>query len=171
MYEEGKLMSEKDSFVEFFNQFSQAMKEAKEKYTFENEFTFPMEIKGIKKSRQFIKTSWSCPAGSLVKVRPCGEEYEGKTYVGIFLGELAIDNTCRLNKETQELEIIPHTNPAIYVPDLQKIVFGCESWWGKVDSLEEVKEITNEDIENVWYVQLLKGMSSKEKECDEKDEN
>lgn len=120
-------MNEKDSFVEFFNKLSQAMKEAKEKYTFENEFTFPMEIKGIKKSLQFIKNSLDCPTGSLVKVRPCGEEYQGKTYAGIFLGDLAIDNTCRLNKETQELEIIPRNNPAIYVPDLQKIVFGCES--------------------------------------------
>lgn len=149
-------MNKKENVADLFAGFAKALEEAKEKYVFEHEIVFPMEIKGIKKSRQFIRENHSCPAGSLVKIRPCGKEYEDKTYLGIFLGDLAIDTVCRLDRKTKELDIIPHTNPAIFVPDLQKIFFGCESWWGRIGSEKELKEITVEDIENTWYVQLLK---------------
>jgi len=33
---------------------------------------------------------------------------------------------------------------------------GCGSWWGAIDNEEDLKDITDSDIENVWYVQLLK---------------
>lgn len=155
-----------NDFAEFLSGFAKAIKETKEKYLLESNFTYPMEIKGIKKIRNFVKPGFTCEAGSFVKVRPCEEEYEEKTYAGIFLGELAIDNLCRLNKETGELEIIPHTNAAIYVPDLKKIVFGCESWWTEIKDISELKEISDEDIENVWYVQLLKGMTSQNEGSD-----
>ena len=142
-------MEGKDSLLELIGGLSKAIKEAEEKYVFENKFNFPMEINGIKKSQKFISEDRNCEVGSLVKIRPCGGEYQEKTYVGIFLGNLAIDNTCRLNRETNELEIIPYTNPAIFVPDLKRIVFGCESWWGKINSIDEVKD-----------VKLLKSMES-----------
>ena len=45
-------------------------------------------------------------------------------------------------------------NPAIFVPELGKIIFGMESWWGRIKSEEELKDITDGDIENVWHVKM-----------------
>jgi hypothetical protein len=157
------MKEENDDLFEFLGSLSKAIKETEEKYVFEHNFSFPMEITGIKKAYNFVSEDLHCKTGSLVKVRPCGEEYQGKTYIGIFLGNLAIDNICYLNKQTKELEIFPHTNPAIFVPELKKIVFGCESWWGKINSIEEIKDITDEDIENLWYVKLLKNIEEGKK--------
>ena len=44
----------------------------------------------------------------------------------------------------------------MYVFELNKIVFGAESWWRKLNSPEDLKAITDDDIENTWYVKLLK---------------
>ena len=49
-------------------------------------------------------------------------------------------------------------NPAIWVPDLKKIVFGMESWWGVLRSRTISKQITDADIQNVWYVKALQAL-------------
>ena len=54
------------------------------------------------------------------------------------------------------------TNPAIYVFDLQRIIFGAESWWGIIENPEELKDITDDDINNIWYVKALKAMYKEE---------
>lgn len=46
--------------------------------------------------------------------------------------------------------------------DLQRIIFGAESWWGIIESLEELKDITDDDINNIWYVKALKAMHKDE---------
>ena len=51
-------------------------------------------------------------------------------------------------------------NPAIFVPDLNKIIFGCASWWHKIKNIDEIKDITMEDIENTWYVKLAKKLEN-----------
>lgn len=94
--------------------------------------------------------------GCLVAVRPCGEEYGNKTFCGFLLGDLPIYNHITFNSETGELHVFPHRNPAIFVPELKKIVYGCESWWHEITSVEELKDISDSDIDNTWYVQLLK---------------
>lgn len=50
-------------------------------------------------------------------------------------------------------------NPAIFVPELNKIIWGMECWWSEIESIDKSKAITDKDIENQWYVQLLKSMS------------
>ena len=40
------------------------------------------------------------------------------------------------------------------MPELGKIIFGMESWWGRIKSEEELKDITDGDIENVWHVKM-----------------
>lgn len=52
-------------------------------------------------------------------------------------------------------------NPAFYVPSLKRVVFGCESWWGHIDGPDALKQITDEVIDGVWYVQALKSLSEK----------
>jgi hypothetical protein len=93
--------------------------------------------------------------GTLVSIRPCGEEYKNKTYVGFYLGDIALGSSVGLSDNKIQLNFANH-NPAIFVPELGKIIYGCESWWGEIESIEKLKEITNEDIDNVWYVKLLK---------------
>ena len=61
------------------------------------------------------------------------------------------------------LGLSAETNPAIFVPELKQIIYGCESWWGIIDDLNELKDITEEEIESVWYVRLLKEMCGEEK--------
>lgn len=94
--------------------------------------------------------------GSLVKIRPCGDEYHGKTYLGFLVGDLPTEIISNLYTETSTLNISTMKNPAIFVPELKKIIFGYESWWGEIKSEEELKEITNDDIDNVWYIKILK---------------
>lgn len=94
--------------------------------------------------------------GKFTKICPCGEEYKGKTYLRLFLGELPISNHISYMEDTKELKVSFHSNPAIFVFDLNKIVYGCESWWGIIENEEDLKEITESDIDNVWYVKALK---------------
>lgn len=92
--------------------------------------------------------------GDLVQIKPCGEEYKGKTYLGIFLGMAALSTHIEIKEDKFECKLSSY-NPAILVPELKKIIYGCESWWGKINTVEELKQITKEDIESVWYVKLL----------------
>jgi hypothetical protein len=97
--------------------------------------------------------------GTLVRVSPCDEKHKGKTYLGILLGDMPIGVLVSFNRESRKLQITPHSNPAIFVPELKKIIYGYESWWGEIESLEELQDITAEEINSLWYVQLLKEMT------------
>ncbi|MBM7715367.1 hypothetical protein MXL46_11300 [Heyndrickxia sporothermodurans] len=120
---------------------------------------YPLEISGIKQPDNIgIRTdSFSAECGQLVKVRPVNEKYGNKTYLGIYLGDADIGLQISHNRTTKELAIHRHYNPAIFVPELKEIIYGAGSWWGKINSEEELKEISDNDIDNVWYVKLLKG--------------
>lgn len=125
----------------------------------EDEFEYPMEISGIqKKSLPMVHHK---EIGTLVQIRPCAKEYENKTYLGIYMGEFPIDTYIGLHEKTNILDFAHVTNPAIFVPELKKIIFGCESWWGDIKSEEELNDITDNDIDNVWYMRLLKQMDKK----------
>lgn len=96
--------------------------------------------------------------GKFTKIRPCGEEYEGKTYLGLYLGEMPVGHRISHNPDTNELNVSFSTNPGIFVFDLNKIVYGMESWWGIIEDREDLEEITDADIDNVWYVKALKAI-------------
>lgn len=97
--------------------------------------------------------------GVLVRIRPCGEEYKDKTYLGILLGEFPIGAYTLFYKNTGVLEIWPRRNPAIFVPGLRKIIYGNESWWQEIEKPEVLTDITSEEISNLWYVKLLREMA------------
>ena len=88
------------------------------------------------------------------------EEYEGKTYLGVYLGDLPISHHITHDPKTKILKVGTMDNPAIFVPDLNKIIFGCASWWHKIENIDEIKDITKEDIENTWYVKLTKKLEN-----------
>jgi hypothetical protein len=101
--------------------------------------------------------------GTPVKIRPCKEECGNKTYFGILLGEMALSIGHTIDDNGNVLAKRLNYNPAIFVPELNDIIYGCESWWGKIKSEEELKElITDETIKNVWYVKLLNQLDKKE---------
>lgn len=95
---------------------------------------------------------------SPVKVRLCEDN---KTYFGILLGELPWFTNISYDEETKILNVSTIDNPCIYVPELNRLVFGAESWWSRIESDEEISDITDLDINNTWYVKLLSGMIDK----------
>jgi len=103
---------------------------------------------------------------SPVKVRPCKEEYGDKTYFGVILVDIALSIEHRIDEQGNLVASHSMYNPAIFVPELGEIIFGCESWWGEIEGPEELdKLITDETIKNVWYVKLLVEMSKPPKEA------
>lgn len=97
--------------------------------------------------------------GCLCEISPCGEEYKGKSYIGFYLGDLPIGINSSFNRKTGVLTNDTMNNPAIFVPELKKIIYGCESWWREIESIDDFKGISKEEIENTWYVKLLKEFS------------
>ena len=123
---------------------------------------YPITISGIDIDTD-TRSLRQADIGKLAKIRPCGEEYDDKTYIGIYLGDLPHAPHISHNENTGMLKIIPMMNPAIFVPELKKIIFGCESWWSLIEKPEDMdKEITDELIQSQWYVQLAKAMCKKE---------
>lgn len=100
--------------------------------------------------------------GSYVAVRPVREEYGGKTFLGILLGDIQMRLSMRREGDTLMLDRAGMGNPCIFVPDLDQLVYGMESWWGILKSPEDLKQITDADIDSVWYVQALKALGEGE---------
>lgn len=88
-----------------------------------------------------------------VEVRLCKDN---KTYFGILLGDFPLYTTATFNETDKKLKIYSIANPCIILPEQNKIVFGCESWWREIKPGENISNITDIDIENTWYVKLLK---------------
>lgn len=94
--------------------------------------------------------------GDMVAVRPCADEFEGKTFLGVLLGEMPLTVGVAFNKETGSLHVRRQLyNPAIFIPERNAVVFGCGSWWGKIKNESQLRQITDNDIQNVWYVKAL----------------
>lgn len=126
---------------------------------------FPITVNALTfaKSEMLTPPLYGAKVGSMVSIRPCAAEYGDKTYLGVMLGDLALGQSVTFNKETGTLHVEPSfRNPAIFVPDLNKIILGCESWWGVIKDGSQLKNITNQDIENVWYVKALKDLAAAE---------
>lgn len=94
-----------------------------------------------------------------VKVRPCKED---KTYFGILLGNFPWMTSASFNEEAKKLTISTANNPCILIPERKEIVFGAESWWQRIEPGDDISDITDEDIDNTWYVKLLREMENHE---------
>ncbi len=97
--------------------------------------------------------------GGFVAVRPCAETYGGKTFLGVYLGEMGIMMGWKVESGILSIKR-GYANPAIFVPDLAQIIYGVESWWGAIKSPDDLRTITDSDINNVWYVQALKTLET-----------
>lgn len=99
--------------------------------------------------------------GKLCIIRLCEDEYKDKTFVGIFLGDLPMAPYIKYNEETHILKFNSMTHPAIFVPELKKIIFGAESWWSIINDESDFKDISDETINSQWYMFMLKEIAKK----------
>lgn len=121
---------------------------------------FPIQVDGIQLDGEPI-TLRAGSVGRLVKVRPCGDDGGGKTFLGFFLGELAISPSVSFDLKTKVMRVSTVGNPAIFVPDLVRIVWGAESFWSLIDTEEDLRDITDETINEQWYMKALRRLQGK----------
>ncbi len=112
------------------------------------------------KNKAFKKTYES---GRLVRIRPCGEQYGKKTYLGLLLGDISLSSSVEIDEEKIQCNWC-FFNPAIFVFDLNDVIFGAESWWSVIEKEEDLRNITEETINNAWYVKALKQIEEIKKE-------
>lgn len=117
----------------------------------------PFEVTGIKFTGALVEGARK--AQGPVGIRPCDPELENKTFLGVYLGDYASTVSCGHNRETGVLEVsLSGHNPAIWVPSLQRIVFGRESWWYRLENEEQLAAISDEGIDGIWYVQAMRAL-------------
>ena len=116
---------------------------------------FPLTIKGITTGDMEPWDIGMYP----VRVRPCGED---KTYIGIYLGRFPRQIHVTYSEKSGELKVGATTNPCIYIPEKDGVCWGDESWWSRIESEEELEDITDETIENQWYMKALRQIEEKE---------
>lgn len=120
---------------------------------------FPIEVYGITWSEApMLRPPLLSRGVTWVAVRPC--DGDGKrTHLGFLLGDMALGASVRYDRKSGVLSVAPSMhNPAIWVPDLGRIVYGCESWWGAIKGPDDLRKITDADIQDVWYVRALKDL-------------
>lgn len=103
----------------------------------------------------------SLKVGTWVAIRPAGDT---RTYLGVYLGDLTLDVQAVYHKVRKTLTLQPFTNPTFFVPGKDQLFWGYGSWWRPLNSAEDLKDITDAAIDDVWYVRALKELSSKDSE-------
>ena len=127
----------------------------------EKHIQYPITVHGITYGKSELVT-YPRRTGAFVSIRPVDKAHGGKTFLGVYIGDIALSTMVQFHPKTSVIEA-GHAmhNPAIWVPDLKRIVFGCESWWGVLKTPDDIKQITDADIENVWYVQAIRALEHK----------
>lgn len=121
---------------------------------------YPLTINGldIKEPKP-----WNVHPG-LCRVRIAGEK---KTYLGIYIGEMPRYTLPSFNEESGMLKISTSCNPMIYIPQLERAVFGDESWWSRIEDGEDISDITDDDIKGQWYMRILQEAAGAEEKPEE----
>ena len=117
---------------------------------------YPILVNGTKTGK--LESRFGADSGKPCEVRPCGKEYGDKTYLGIYLGELPCWLYTSFHTDTGILETQAANTPAIFVPELKKIIFGAESYWRILDTPGDFAGISEAEIDNLWYVKAFRGM-------------
>lgn len=82
----------------------------------------------------------------LVRVRP-----DGETPTGILVGDPPVGGRVTFNRETQIAHVSTGlANPVIVIPSFGRLVYGAESWRGRIDSAEDISDITSDTISRSW---------------------
>lgn len=119
---------------------------------------YPVSVHGIHFEGDLVE-DWRQKANHLVSVRPCGDDFGGKTFLGIHLGDVARTVGCSYDRESGVLGFfVGAHNPALWVPSLKRVIFGCESHLQVIESEAQLREISDEMIDGIWYVQAMKSL-------------
>lgn len=121
---------------------------------------YPIQVNAIESEK--LEGMMMYASGCLVRIKPCAKKYEGKTYLGLYLGDQPRIPSVSYDEDKKVLTVRAVNYPAIYVFALKEIIFGNESWWCKINSPEDMKDISEEEINNTWYMKLLKAMCKEE---------
>lgn len=153
-------MSDETNFDDLVKMSRERMREWSERRRAQWESLFPMTINKLAYG-DTRALEQGATTGRFVAIRAVPSvDPEEKTRLGIYLGNLNSGIHSEYNPETQVLTIDrTGGNPAIFVPDLARIVMGYESWWGYINTPDDLKQISDADIDSAWYVQALKVMS------------
>lgn len=136
------------------------MKDYEENVRIDDAIQYPIEVSKVTPKSKMVRDP--IPSGTWVSIRPVTDNPEKKTYLGVYLGSLPVKGaTTSYHLKTKELSFLVLDNPGIYVPDLKKIVYGYESWWGKIKTPEDLQQITDQNIQDVWYVRALQELTPK----------
>jgi hypothetical protein len=128
-------------------------------------FKYPVSVTGVHIDGELVAPGRSRKVNRLVRVRPCGEDFGGKTYLGLYLGDVARTVGCSYDPESGVLSFsLSMQNPALWIPSLWRVVYGYESWWGVLESEDQLREISNESIDGIWYVQAMRALVKGEDE-------
>ena len=127
----------------------------------------PITVAVVKVQQSLSPTPINPQESKFVAVRPCGDK---KSYLGMCLGDLPLPPMVAYSPKSQTLFVNSRTNPAMWVPDLNKVVWGYESWWGPIKSEEHLHQISDADIQDVWYVKALKMLADRAEEEDAAEE-
>jgi len=122
----------------------------------------PITVAEVKLQRA-VDRSMTLP-GTFVSVRPCDAD---KTYLGIYLGDLLTTPLVAHSAKSQTLFVNCHTNPAMWVPDLNKVIWGHGSWWGAIATEKDLRQISDADIQDVWYVKAMKTLAGRAETVDD----
>jgi hypothetical protein len=133
--------------------------------------------------QEWNTTRSSMKPGAPVRIRPCAPEYGDRTFIGLFIGEVALGvmatrtdpatghQPSRLDTGTPAAVsatglVLSRTqfNPAFLVPDIGRVIYGMQSWWGEISSVADLQTISDVDINSVWYVQALQTLQKTETE-------
>jgi hypothetical protein len=154
------MSDEKSVVAQFMDNFAEYLSDFKTNVVYGDDIKFPLQVDSINiaKNNQDQKED----IGKFVSIRTCSSN--AKTHLGIYLGDFPIEILHQYHIVKKELSITNHMNPAIYVPALKRIVFGCESWWGFIKTPEELKEITDQDIAVSPAITLLTAILEAEKD-------
>lgn len=83
---------------------------------------YPLTINGIEQepiNTESFLTSAKC--GDLCEIKPCAKEYDGKSYIGFYIGSLPTKIHSTFDLKTKILKNATMTNPAICFADGKKI--------------------------------------------------
>lgn len=156
------MSEEKNPFAGLMATLSEEMEKHRKRYSIMDEIQWPLEISGVLVRGNMHGTGRTdgCKVGQMVMVRMCDETKA--THLGVYLGEFPMQLIHQFDKETKRLEVVPHLNPAMLVPKLGRIVWGCQSFWGPIESEDQLRQVTDAEISDIWYVKALKELSKEQ---------
>ena len=125
---------------------------------------FPITVNKIEQQKAVSFFSSGAWVGKFVSIRPCSDNPDNLTFLGLYVGDLPLSVYIDYKEEEQLLTVSQgFTNPAIFVFDLNKIVYGAESWWGTIDTEDDLRKISDADIDDIWYVKAMRAMAEENK--------